>query len=276
MTHTMHPTGLSLSGGGAKGMVQLGILQYFDEHKVQFDVVSGTSIGSIIGAFYCAGIRPYHIYEFFLETSLFDYKLIGFNKAGLINSQRLAPVLEEALPVKTFEELQRPLRAVACDLKSGKPHIFREGPLVLPLLASSAFPGVFSPVPYQDMLLSDGGILNNFPANIIRGECRHLTGIHLKPINRIESDEAFSNMLDVMIRAYELLISAGARRNAKLCDLMLSPQELAGARTFNVKNEELESLYELGYQFACRYFEKSPEELEELKKLSCPKNHSTP
>ena len=90
--------GLTLSGGGAKCMAQVGLLQYLEEQGVEPDVISGTSAGAIVGALHCAGHAPEVILDFFVSTRMFTLKNLSFNTLGLIDSGKIAREFQPYFP----------------------------------------------------------------------------------------------------------------------------------------------------------------------------------
>jgi NTE family protein len=197
--------GLVLSGGGARGGAHIGVLRVLEELRVPVDYVTGTSIGSIVGGLYAAGLGPDEI-EAAVATmdwdALFqdrrdrkhrsfrrkqdDRQLLvkvqpGFDiatkevklPAGLIQGQRIKQALREltveAADVEDFDQLSIPFRAVATDLSTGRPIELATGNLADAMWASMAVPGVFAPARLDGRLLVDGGVSNNLPIDVARG-----------------------------------------------------------------------------------------------------------
>ncbi len=163
--------GLVLGSGGARGWAHLGVLQALQEKGVQVDVVAGTSMGALVGAFFAAGrgsvLRELaddldwrRLRQFFWEVSL--------SRSGLTDGRRLLEELRKLLGVKEFRELDLPFRAVATDLGTGGEVVLSSGNLLQALRASFSIPGVFSPVRISRRLLVDGGLVNPVPVNVAR------------------------------------------------------------------------------------------------------------
>lgn len=192
--------GLTLSGGGAKGLAHIGILKALDSAGVQVDYVSGTSMGSIIGGLYAVGYSGNEIeqltrdidWDLLLSNQISlrsiameqkeDYwahaievpfengKLKG--KTGALESQELWLKLSELFfPVyrqKDFNQFYRPFRAVATNIESGEPFVMDKGEIITALRASMAIPAVFTAIEIDGKRLVDGGIVRNLPATEVK------------------------------------------------------------------------------------------------------------
>ncbi len=191
---------LILSGGGAKGIAHIRTLQALDSLHIVPDLIVGTSMGSIVGGLYAMGYSGDSIAS--LTKNVKWEKLLGgdvslknvgaeekseYNKylielelkkgkittgAYLINDQNLrefiALVSIPSYEIELFDNLPIPFRAVTTDIINGKEVILDRGSLALAMRASMSIPGVFSPIRYKNTLLVDGGLLNNFPADIAK------------------------------------------------------------------------------------------------------------
>lgn len=160
--------GLALGGGGGKGSAHLGVLHELERLGMVVDVISGTSIGAIVGAVAAAGYGAAEIERTFRETTL--RRILGLDPArwGLIGSDKLADVLYKLLGDRQIEELPIAYAAVSVDLVTGHEVILEHGSVVEAALASAAVPGVFPPRRTGNYILADGGIRNNLPVDVAR------------------------------------------------------------------------------------------------------------
>lgn len=194
--------GLALSGGGARALSQIGVLQALEDHDIPIDFIAGTSMGSIVGGLYAAGYTAKQLREIaraipwnditvdtpprtslFLaqkqerDRAFFQVRFRNFKPyipPAITAGQKLLSVLSN-LTMRAnygassgFDHLRIPFRAVAVDLYSGKEVILADGNLAEAMRASVAVPLLFAPVPRGDMLLADGGLLNNIPVDVAR------------------------------------------------------------------------------------------------------------
>ena len=165
--------GVALGGGGVCGFAHIGFLQVLEENGIVPDIISGVSMGAIVGAFYASGYSLKETEEFAKSIKTSD--LIGLNafrilKEGLASHKKIERFLNKHLKVKTFEELKVPFFAGATDLRTGKSHYFRSGDLVKALRASTSIPGIFKAVEENGTAYVDGGMSENVPFKILRKE----------------------------------------------------------------------------------------------------------
>lgn len=161
--------GLALSGGGARGFAHVGALRVFAEHNIRFDVITGTSAGSIVGAALAAGMTVAEIESMARRAGYTNTMRPSFSPRGLLSNVPLGKFLASEFPVLSFEGLLISFGAVAFDLKAGSEVIQKEGDLITAIRASCAVPGLFSPVTdAEGRDLVDGGATSPLPARAAR------------------------------------------------------------------------------------------------------------
>jgi NTE family protein len=158
--------GLVLSGGGARCFAHIGGLKALEEQGIKVSSIAGSSSGAILGALYAAGLDADTLHIIVKTLNYSDFWRTGV-KGGLISHEGIAELLNVHAP-KTFEELKIPLAVTTVDIQSGELIILQRGELTPAVCASNAFPGLFAPIKHLDRYLMDGGILNNFPVDVIR------------------------------------------------------------------------------------------------------------
>lgn len=162
--------GIALGSGVARGWAHIGVLKVLKRAGIEPDIVSGTSIGSLVGGCYLAGkLDP--LEEF--ARSLTRRRLLGlvdfrFRSSGLIGDAKLEALMSGYLGEARIEDLDRTFVAVATELATGHELWLREGNLVQAIRASYALPGVFAPVPIDNRWLIDGAIVNPVPVSVAR------------------------------------------------------------------------------------------------------------
>tara|TARA_R110002167_G_scaffold232774_1_gene437972 strand:+ start:30 stop:809 length:780 start_codon:yes stop_codon:yes gene_type:complete len=244
--------GLVLSGGGVKGMAHIGMIQALNEFGISTLVVSGTSVGALIGALYANGNSVSEMLQFFKETPLFRYNFMTILKPGLLDTERYFDLFSNYFPRNTFESLQRKLYVVATDLQKGDEKIFSEGELIRPLLASAALPPVFSPVAINGRLYADGGIMNNFPYDEVAVSSDFVIGSNVSGIREIPK-EGIKSSLQLANRTTSLMIYAINRNKVNKCDLLFEPRTLELIGILDKKG--IEKAYTIGYEHAIRVME---------------------
>lgn len=160
--------GLALSGGAARGIAHIGVLEVLAEEGIPVRAVAGTSAGAIVGALYAAGLPIAQIRKLALGTGWIDLFRVRMPRAGLIPGEGIGRFLERVLPAQTFADLRLPFVAVATDLVSGSRVDLAEGPLAPAVLASCSVPVLLEPVRIGGRLLVDGGVASQVPVRAVR------------------------------------------------------------------------------------------------------------
>jgi NTE family protein len=148
--------GLALAGGFARGIAHIGVLRVLREADIPIDCVAGTSVGALIGAGFCAGAPLERMEEVGAGTSFKDFGRWTPSWLGLATNQRMEKYLARFTPVKTFEELKIPFAIATTDIIAGVSVYYSHGPIVPPLRASCAYPGLFVPIQHEGRTLVDG------------------------------------------------------------------------------------------------------------------------
>ena len=159
---------LVLGGGGARGFAHIGVLKALQELGHPVDIFGGTSIGGVIGSVMADGWEPDRVVEWVGEhfPRAIDYTL---PIVALAKGERFAHSAELTFGDRQIEDLWNTYFCVSTNLSAARIQVHRTGSLALAGRATSAIPGVLPPVPFEDDLLVDGGVLNNLPMDIARG-----------------------------------------------------------------------------------------------------------
>ncbi len=160
--------GLSLSGGGGLGIAHIGVLEVFIENEIPIDIITGTSAGALVGAFYADGLSIGEMEKILEDLRWTDLLETAVPELGFFSTGAMQEILEKNIRASTFSELALPLAVVATNLDDGEEVVLDQGPLALAVVASAAIPVVFQPVEYEDMMLVDGGLVNNLPSDRAR------------------------------------------------------------------------------------------------------------
>lgn len=163
--------GLALGSGGARGAAHTGVMKVLDREGIEISAIAGSSIGALVGAAHAVGIPVEEIEREWRATDvakIFRGFLPTFPRAGLSSGNELRKMLADLLGDVLIEDLRIPYAAVACDIDTGTPHIFRGGSLLDAVRASTAIPGIFHPVRFGNRLLVDGGLIDPVPVEVCR------------------------------------------------------------------------------------------------------------
>jgi len=192
--------GLVLSGGGAKGFAHIGVLKVLEEAGIKIDYIGGTSMGSIIGGLYASGYNASQIDSIFKKTNFdelindyiprssknfygkkndelyaivlpFSNFRVGIPEAlskGMYNYNLLSSLTRNVRHVRDFNKLPTPFLCIGTNIETGEEVLLNKGNLVQAMMASAAFPSLFTPVEIDGKLLVDGGVVNNYPIKEVR------------------------------------------------------------------------------------------------------------
>ncbi|WP_369047642.1 patatin-like phospholipase family protein [Tenacibaculum sp. UWU-22] len=231
MTVKKKKIGLTLSGGGARGFAHVGVLKALEEYNMLPEVISGTSMGAVIGALIAYGYTFSDIEKMALnKTSLKIFNVRGF-KLGLSNHNYVRRTLESILP-DTFEKLKLPFYVSATNLTTAKHEVFSSGNLIEAILASVSIPLVFKPVNINGNYYADGGLVKNLPASSIRDKCNFLIGSH---VNHIPEDFTLTKTAQLLDRAIRISIYNTVASEITLCDMLIDPVECGSYDVLNFK-----------------------------------------
>ena len=171
--------GLTLSGGGARGLAHIGVLRALENANIRPDYLTGTSMGGVIAAGYAAGLSPDDLGQIALKYASVR-KLWGLAdptlpRRGLFQGERLLAFFEKHLQGSTFADLRIPLILIAVDLNSGQEVYLQEGSVAEAVRATISVPGLLAPVKNNGRRLVDGGLLNNLPVDVVRAMGANVT-----------------------------------------------------------------------------------------------------
>jgi len=244
--------GLVLSGGGVRGMAHIGLIQALNEYGISTNIVSGSSVGALVGALYANGNTVAEMLTFFRETPLFKYNFLTLAKSGFINTDRYVKIFKGYFLEDRFEGLERELHVVATNLQKAEQRFFSKGELIRPLLASAALPPLFSPLELDKELYADGGIMNNFPLEPVNEKADFIIGSNVSIVGDLQKKE-LKNSIQLASRVTALMIYAINKRKMDACDLMLAPEALENIGVIDRKG--LEKAYKIGYESATMMLE---------------------
>jgi NTE family protein len=271
--------GLALSGGGALGLAEIGVIQWLEQNHIPVDRIAGTSMGSIVAAMYASGMSPTEIKDFAESVDWDDallseptYRQLAYRrkqdhreyqidaklglKHGLSGPNGFNPghgvglLLDRiALPesgIASFDDLPIPFRCVATDILSGDRVVLHDGSLATAVRASMAVPGVFTPVELNGRVLADGGMVENIPVETVRdmnADTVIAVDLHLPPGNR----EQLESLTGVLSRALSVMILQNERRSLALANATITV-DTGDFSSTDYSHSRLEELIHLGYQ----------------------------
>lgn len=212
---------LVLGGGAARGFAHIGVIKVLEANGIVPDLVVGTSAGSLVAALYASGMNGFELQRAGLaldEATFADWTIAG---RGLIKGEAIANYVNAQVKNQPIEKLKRPLAIVATDLRSGEPIVFQRGDTGMAVRASSAVPGIFSPVRIGERDYVDGGLTHPVPVSIARnlgGEVVLAVDISAKPKN-----QEISGTLDVLLQTFTIMGSRLGEYELASADVVVRP-----------------------------------------------------
>ncbi|MBS2009814.1 MAG: patatin-like phospholipase family protein [Cyanobacteria bacterium SZAS TMP-1] len=233
---------LALSGGGCKAAAQIGVLRSLEQHHIPIDGIVGTSMGSTIGALYCAGMSVDDLERVFIEKEVqksllarvvlsyclrplkpLKHLIFGKPYAGLSDGAGYLKFLRKNLP-PTFADLKIPFAAVATNLTDGQTCVLAEGDLPLSVLASNAVPTLIRPVMIKNKLYVDGGLRANLPANIAQSLTSGLVvSVLVDTAIKPEKNAKFKSRNNLVMRVADIVLATSDKRLADSSDILIYP-----------------------------------------------------
>lgn len=243
--------GLTLSGGGMRGIGHIAVLKALEEYHLKPDIISGTSAGSIVGAFYSVGKTPDEMMEIVRSSTFFTRTSFQFSKNGIFSPNFIMRLLKAHFDVDDFSSLKIPLHVATTEMTKGNINFFSKGPLFQILLASSSVPFVFPPVRIGNEVHVDGGVLDNFPIEPLIGNCDILIGSH---VNSIGFDVLTKmSLVKEFDRILHLAIASSVYAKVSLCDIFLDPPGMTKFSLF--KKSGIEDMWKIVYEYTCKTLE---------------------
>ncbi len=222
---------LALSSGAARGLAHIGVIECLIEHSFQISAIGGSSIGSIVGAYYCLRKSISGLKKIALETDwkmllgLLDLNLINLSQGGLIQGRKIERFLKELFGDATFNDCKIPLIIIATDLYTGEPVEICEGKIWHAVRASISIPGIFIPIKHQGRILIDGGV--SCPLAVESLKKRHYKNIWavnvLSRPPQLQKRANQINIIDNLTQSLFIMESAIANQQAQECKLCISP-----------------------------------------------------
>ena len=246
--------GVAFGGGSARGLAHVGVLRWFEEHRIPIDVVAGTSMGGLVGGMFSAGMSAGELSALLEKTnwdqmfgaSSFRFKNVRRKEDARIYPSRielgvkrglslplalndgqqvdflLARLAGPYMTLSTFDDLPTPFRAIAVDLATAQQVILDRGSLATAMRATMSMPGVFPPVERDGRVLVDGGAMNNVPADVVRAMGADVV-VAINVGSMEGTQPADRSLLGLMGRTVDVMMQARTRESLKSADIVINP-----------------------------------------------------
>jgi len=231
--------GLALGGGAARGFAHIGVIKALEAQGIVPDIVVGTSAGSVVGAMYAAGNNGFTLQKMALEmdeASISDWAIPFFSKSpGVLKGEALQAYVNKAVKNQPIEKLKIPFGAVATDLKTGAPILFRRGNTGMAVRASSSVPSVFQPVTIAGRTYVDGGLVAPVPVRFAKEMGAEF--VIAVNISSATEAQATASSLDVLMQTFTIMGQRINQLELKDADVVITPALGAmGSADFNGRN----------------------------------------
>jgi NTE family protein len=231
--------GLALSGGAARSVAHIGVLEVLERDEVPIKAIAGTSSGSVIGALYAAGMQITEIKSVLLNAKWREILSISLSRQGIIASAGIYRFMEQILPVKDFSALTIPFAAIAVDLRTGEKVVLRSGSIAEAVRASCSLPVLLTPTVIDSLSLVDGGVASQIPVKCVREELGVTNVISVNVNYRGTGEGEYDNVIKIAVHLSVLWASRNAREEEKLADVAIQV-DARGISLFDLsKAEEL-------------------------------------
>jgi NTE family protein len=279
--------GLVLTGGGAKGFAHIGVLKVLEKAGVKIDYIGGTSMGAVVGGLYATGYSAAQIDSIFHDTNfnelLKDYTpranksfyekrndelyaiTLPFKKMsigvpialskGIYNYNLLHKLTHPVRYIRDFSKLPIPFLCVATDIETGEQEVLTQGSLPLALLASSAFPSLFSPVEINDKILIDGGVSNNYPIDEVRKMGADIIiGVDVQ--DDLKNRNSLKGATQILLQISNLQVTKGLKAKISKTDIYIKPDiSNFSVISFAEENEIIKKGEEAATKFIAKLYE---------------------
>jgi NTE family protein len=230
---------LALGGGAARGFAHIGVIKALEAQGIVPDIVVGTSAGSVVGALYASGYNGFQLQKIALdmdETTISDWAIPFFSKSsGVLKGEALQAYVNKAVHNQPIEKLKIPFGAVATDLKTGQPILFRRGNTGMAVRASSSVPGVFQPVEIGGRTYVDGGLDAPVPVRFAKEMGAEF--IIAVNISSATEAQATASSMDVLMQTFTIMGQRLNQHELKDADVVITPALGAmGSADFNGRN----------------------------------------
>lgn len=261
-----HKVGISLSGGGALGYAHLGVLQALEDYGIEPTIVSGTSMGAIVGVLYASGYTPEEILELISKHKMTNKRKImsldiKSGELGLFSKKYIASFLEKVLHTNSFDSLPKPFYCATTNLMTCQGEIIHSGDrLQTYTLASMSIPVLFQSVVIDSMVYIDGGLTNNLPACVIRDKCDILIGVDVNPYTETNQ---LKSIKEAVMRTMSTLVMHTSEEGRKCCDFLV---DVYACKQYNILDfSKYKEIYKIGYDAGMDFLLHHPELLRATK-----------
>jgi len=241
--------GFALGGGGARGIAHIGVMTALAEAGIRPDVIAGTSVGALIAAFYAFGIDLEKQKKLAQNMRWRKITKIKLPRFGLVSNLNLKKFIIQT--IGRDQQIQRaniPLAIITTNIETGEKVVLKKGDLAEAIMASSAIPGIFSPVTINNQMLVDGGLTENVPISPLKQmDADIIIAIDLmkKPLPRKPK-----NITEVISNSFYIMLEQSRKTGNNNADVLIQPKLPTYIKT---DSSSLTKMYSQGYKEGKKY-----------------------
>ncbi|MFH1309409.1 MAG: patatin-like phospholipase family protein [Candidatus Omnitrophota bacterium] len=217
---------LALGGGSARGLANIGVLKVFEKHfgrnKMPFDMIVGTSIGSLIGAAFCTGMPADELERRAMGFNWPSMVDLGFYPTGLIKGDKLERIISDMIDNSTFDDLKVPFALTTTNVETGEELMHTSGDLIRLIRASCSWPGIFSAVKIEGKMLTDGGVRNSIPTKAAE-ELGATCIIAVNPGFAVKNQK-IKNVLQALVQSVQIMGEELNMYQSEAADVVIKPE----------------------------------------------------
>ena len=248
----MKKIGLALGGGAVLGAAHIGVMRALNEHNINVNYITGTSIGAFVASLVAFGKTWQEIENIASELKWMDISGISLSKFALLSNEKLGELIIKHIGDKNIEDAMIPLAMIATDISNGEKVVLNKGSVAKAVMASTCIPGIYKPVEIDGILLVDGGIVENVPIKTVQEMgSNYVIAVDL---NAMHTYQKPNNIFDIIMNSFHFLILQTDKLQTKNADLLLQP-DLSQFNRSDTK--QIQELIKKGYEDASECFKKS-------------------
>lgn len=258
----MKKLGLALGAGGSRGVAHIGFLKALEEADIKVDYIVGSSMGSVVGGAYAAGLSVDMMREAVFKLRLLDLVTPAKQKGGVLGNNKMRALIAKYIGDITFADLKLPFHCVAVDMIKQEVVEFSEGSVIDAIVASSSIPAVFHPVVQGGQRLIDGGVLERVPAMRVKKMGADVV-VAVDVLGWRKASEKIPGAIGISLETFDIMdnhrTKAYHEKHKKHIDFWLEP-DLGDMSQYSIK--KVKEAYEKGYEIGKKNVEAIKKALE--------------
>lgn len=229
---------LVLGAGSSKGFAHVGVIKILEANKIPIHMIVGTSVGSVVGAFYAYGIGAFDLQKLSFQVEQKDIVDITFPENGFIKGEKLEEFVNKTIKYTPMEKLKIPFYAIATEIQNGEETVLGRGNTGQAVRASCSIPGVFKPVKIGNKVFVDGGVLSPVPVDA----ARRLGADIVIAVDISSSSERMppANTIETLLQSIHIMYSKLASIQVSKADIVIRPRvSHIGSSDFSKRHEAI-------------------------------------